>query len=100
MKKEISNKELERKARKIIDQKDVVKYLQLHYNVTFSEAERKNDMFEILYSLTSKDINKLLRMDNTDMKLKQLYDIIYYRERKNRKTKKSYYRAKDSIVSL
>ena len=95
----ITNKDLEKKARKIINQEDVVKYLETHYNITFSESDKENDMFDVLYSLSSREINKLLNKDNTDKKLKMLYDIIYFRETQDRNNKSSY-RALDRIKSI
>ena len=95
----ITNENLENKARKILTQEDVVKYLETHYNITFTESDKENDLFDVLYSLSSREINKLLNKDNTDKKLKMLYDIIYYRETKDRNNKSSY-RALDKIKNL
>ena len=99
----IKNKTLEHKAKKILPRDLLIKSLELYYNETFREDQKQgyySTFFDVIWSLKSKDISYIISKYPEEPRLKQLYYIMFYRERKHSKSSPAKMRAYNSIKDI
>jgi hypothetical protein len=92
----IEYKVLEKEARKLLSKDEVAYYLEKHYKVSLPEEDKQKDLFPVLFSLSTKEVNRLVNIDITNTRMKYLYDIVFYLQHKN-KPNKAFFRTQDIL---
>lgn len=88
---------IEYSIKKLVSNEEIATYLEVFYGVTLPKEDKKKDLFPILLTLSSKEMNKVVNENIEDKKRKLVYHFLVYRENKKNK---AYFYAYDKLKAL